>query len=534
MRKGDIRPFPRGVPERLKRDGLWRDETLADLLARHTAKQPNKTAILSGPDRLTYSELDRRMRSLASGLKGLGVRAGDVVAVQLPNSIEFVVAYLAINRIGAVMQTLHLPYRIAEIENLTEHSQAKALICLQKYRDYPIGEQALKIVEKSKTLKQVVVVAGEAPGALRFGDVANAAGRDLGPVPRADEPSLVLYTSGTTASPKGVLTDHRVFLSNARLSAIELGITASDIVLNAAPFTHLYGLFSLHLGLYVGGIASLLPAFVPQEFAQAVVKTHATVLFTAPAHCSALLRAKLLEPTAFQSVRTLVISGSICPPDIADGVAAQLKNGKVLQLWGMTEIQAGAYTRPGDPPEIRHRTIGRASPGNELRIVGDDGKPAAAGTEGELQIRGASVASGYFANDEANKAAFAEGGWFRSGDLGKLDAQGNLTITGRLKDVINRGGVKFNPADVEAAIAKMAGVQACAIVPYKDAVLGEKACAFVQLGTNVKMTLDVILQHLEHAGIAKNKWPERLEIVGQMPLTPTNKVIKSALKITTG
>jgi len=525
MRKGDIRPFPRGVPERLKRDGLWRDETLADLLARHTAKQPNKTAILSGPDRLTYSELDRRMRSLASGLKGLGVRAGDVVAVQLPNSIEFVVAYLAINRIGAVMQTLHLPYRIAEIENLTEHSQAKALICLQKYRDYPIGEQALKIVEKSKTLKQVVLVAG---------DVANAAGRDLGPVPRADEPSLVLYTSGTTASPKGVLTDHRVFLSNARLSAIELGITASDIVLNAAPFTHLYGLFSLHLGLYVGGIASLLPAFVPQEFAQAVVKTHATVLFTAPAHCSALLRAKLLEPTAFQSVRTLVISGSICPPDIADGVAAQLKNGKVLQLWGMTEIQAGAYTRPGDPPEIRHRTIGRASPGNELRIVGDDGKPAAAGTEGELQIRGASVASGYFANDEANKAAFAEGGWFRSGDLGKLDAQGNLTITGRLKDVINRGGVKFNPADVEAAIAKMAGVQACAIVPYKDAVLGEKACAFVQLGTNVKMTLDVILQHLEHAGIAKNKWPERLEIVGQMPLTPTNKVIKSALKITTG
>ena len=190
------------------------------------------------------------------------------------------------------------------------------------------------------------------------------------------------------------------------------------------------------------GLNLLLCAFTPPDFAQAIASGRPTVIFAGPAHFAALRKADLLEATDFASVRLVIVSGSDCPPELAREVAKRLPNGRFTQLWGMTEAQAGLYSRPEDPIEVAALTAGRPSPGTEVRIAGPEGEALAAGTEGELQVRGSLLFPGYFDNAEANAQAFTADGWFRTGDLASHDADGNVRIAGRIKDLINRGGAR--------------------------------------------------------------------------------------------
>ncbi|MDP6108847.1 MAG: AMP-binding protein, partial [Rhodospirillales bacterium] len=209
---------------------------------------------------------------------------------------------------------------------------------------------------------------------------------------------------------------------------------------------------------------------------------------------------------------------------------AKAGGGKTGQLWGMTETAAGTISRPDDDIEIPANSAGRATPGDEIRVVStEEGAPLPADTEGELQVRGCSVFAGYLDNQEANDEAFAGDGWFRTGDLAMIDRDGNMRITGRTKDVINRGGVKFNPADIEDLISKHAKVAEAAIVPMSDPVLGEKSCCFAVAAAGENPNLEELCAYLDDNKISKNKWPERLELIDEMPLTPTRKVMKGQL-----
>jgi non-ribosomal peptide synthetase component E (peptide arylation enzyme) len=197
----------------------------------------------------------------------------------------------------------------------------------------------------------------------------------------------------------------------------------------------------------------------------------------------------------------------------------------------MTEIQAALYTRPGDPPEVAMRSAGRVSPGTEVRIRTSDGRPCAPGEEGALEVRGCLLFPGYFENAAANQEAFTADGWFRTGDLARMDESGNVSITGRSKDIINRGGVKFNPRDVEDLLDAHPSILQSALVPMPDPVLGERACCFVTLRPGVSgLTLEDVVGYLAEKRMAKIKMPERLIVVPEMPLTPTRKIIKSELK----
>jgi non-ribosomal peptide synthetase component E (peptide arylation enzyme) len=206
-----------------------------------------------------------------------------------------------------------------------------------------------------------------------------------------------------------------------------------------------------------------------------------------------------------------------------------LKGGKVMQLWGMTELQAGAFTRLADEEAVRIETTGRPSPGAELRVIRDDGAVVAPGEEGELQIRGPSVFAGYLNNPQATRDAFTADGWFRTGDLATMDAAGNTRLSGRTKDIINRGGVKFNPLDVETLLLRHPAIEQAAIVALPDPVLGERACLFATLKPGRALTLAEVAEWLAAQQVSKLKWPERLEIVESMPLTPTRKVMKGEL-----
>lgn len=474
-------------------NGWWSDgDTLTQWMREHVATRGDKPAIVWSAGTMTWRELNERVMRLAAGLEQKGIRHGDVVAIQLPNSPEFLIAHLAINRLGAVLCTVHMPYRGAEIETILAHSGAKLFIT------------------SAMPLSQL-----EAAGPLP----------DSHPEPDSRDAFLLLYTSGTTASPKGVPHAYRTMLGNSRNGAKEKLLSAESRVLCAAPLSHLYGLYSLHCAWSVGACTILLPAFKPDELAQ-VVETHKpTALWGGPAHVAACRNAGLFEKHDWSSLKLAIVSGSMAPPALVRYFAGKLPGCAVTQLWGMTELQAALYTRPGDGTEAAATSAGRPSPGTQVRIS----------DEGELQVRGPLTFSGYYKNDEANRNAFTDDGWFRSGDLAeKRGAPSNplYAITGRIKDVINRGGVKFNPADVEALLDSHPKILQSAIVPMPDPVLGEKACAFVVLkGKDDQLSLESVVEYLLSKHIAKNKLPERLVVVPEMPLTPTRKIIKGRLRL---
>ncbi len=505
---------------------FWRDETLHSWMQSNAAAAGDRNALTGPHGSWSYAELHRRALGLAAQLHALGIRRGDVVAVQLPNIAEFVLTYLASGYAGAILQTLHMPYRSAEIEQLLGHSGAKLFVCMGQGKDFNPAETVLAIQARLPSLQHVLAVGASPAGAIGFD--ANAEGAEISDAPNAADNFVLLYTSGTVSAPKGVPTPYRKFLANARMSADELEITPDSILLSAAPYSHLYGMFTINLALAKGATVALLPVFSPPALAEAIDRYRPTQLFTAPAHMTASLQANLLYPERLSSLRFLQISGSACPPELARAVQAMMPGGKVTQLWGMSELQAGAYNRPGDSLDARMNSAGRTSPGTELRVMLDD-TVAPADEEGELQVRGCSVFAGYLDNPEATQAAFTKDGWFRTGDLARMDADGNIRITGRLKEVINRGGVKFNPADIEALIDRHASVAQCAIAPIPDPVMGERACCFAVLKPNATLSLDDIRAWLTQHEIGKTKWPERLEIISEMPLTPTRKIKKGDL-----
>ena len=504
-----------------------KDQTLWSLIERRARDAPQAAALLCGGLRVSNAEFRERAARIAGGLRSLGIGRGDVVAVQLPNIPEYLATYAAACALGAVMQTIHMPYRRAELKSLLGHGRAKAFVCLSKFKDEQPAAEARSLMQDLPSLQHVLAL-----GEDSFSSVSNSQILEKIQVTTADERFLLLYTSGTTDNPKGVPLAYKGFLANALASVAELEVGASDVLLSAAPLTHLYGLFVYHLALQAGAAMSLLPAFTPPDLAATIEKHRATGVFAGPAHFKPMLDAGLLERHDLSSVKFVCLSGSAVPPALAADVEAKLGGrGKTIQLWGMSELQAGSYSRPRDPADVRHASAGAASPGTELRVVDDAGAVLPANTEGSLQVRGVSVFDGYLDNAGATAQAFTGDGWFETGDTAKLSPGGHLLLTGRVKEIINRGGVKYSPIDIEAILDRVPGVARSAVVPYPDAALGEKACVFVQPAPGAAPpALDQLTRALDAAGIAKFKWPERMESIAAMPLTPTQKIMRGRLK----
>lgn len=509
----------------------WRDETLAMWLDRCANQRGDKAAVVTPARTMSYGDLKASVSAFASGLHHAGIGPGDIVAVHLPNIAEFLIAWFAINERGAVMQTIHLPYGRREVEHMLAHSGAKAALALSDLKGRSPSAEIVGLKGKVASLKTVVTVGAPAAGTENFSDLMALGTRQ--PVARhagnATDPFLQLYTSGTTSAPKAVAVSFNHFLSNARMCAAELGITGDDRLLCLAPYTHLYGLFSLELGFSVAAAACMVPVFTPADFVETLKRTKPTILIAGPAHIGPCLQNRMFDGVDLSSIRFAVLSGTTVPRTLSERFEAMLPNSKVVQAWGMTELQFGACSRISDSPDVRFETIGRATPGTELRVAGADGLPLSPGIVGELQIRGCSLFSGYVANPGANESCFTPDGWFNTGDLASMDAEGNVSLNGRSKELINRGGVKFNPIDLENAIAAHPSVVQVAIAPVPDPILGERAACFVILHPGAAFDMQQLKTFLQTQGIAKFIWPEQLEIVEEMPMTPTRKIMKAEL-----
>ncbi|HZH07336.1 MAG TPA: class I adenylate-forming enzyme family protein, partial [Lautropia sp.] len=347
-------------------------DTLHQAVERHARLRPEATALAHADGRVSYRQLHQMAIAAACGLRARGVAAGDVVALQLPNSLPFVVLLLAAGFLGATIQMIHMPYRRSELAKLLRHGRPSVYIGLPAFKD----EAPLSTVAGLGNVS-LLVSGGDAlhpdpaeGAAIAWRDLLDAPGQSPG-FAETDPASryVLLHTSGTTAEPKGVPVSHRQFIGNAAASIGPLQVVPEDVLLPAAPFTHLYGLFVLEMGLLAGAGVSLLPAFTPPALLDTLRRDAVTAVFAGPAHFRPLM--SMDDPQALQplkDLRLICLSGTAVAPELARAVEAMMSNGKVIQLWGMSELQAGSYGRPDDPPWVRHHTAGRPSPGTELRI----------------------------------------------------------------------------------------------------------------------------------------------------------------------
>lgn len=511
--------------------GFWNGDTVTTWLDKWANETPDAIAVRGPGGETSFAEIQEQSRRLANSLLDLGLQKGDVVAIQLPNLEEFMTVYFAVLSMGGVLSTLHMPYRAGEMAPLLKHASARAVVCAGAADNYDAPATMLGLRDEIGTLEHIIVATGDAPdGTLSLQTlIDDGAKTEIANPPVASDPAILCFTSGTSSAPKAVVHNYQTMLANNRIAAPIYNLTADDVVLGGPPFTHAFGLCVLNFTLMAGATSLLMPAFTPPALIDLVETGRPTVAFVAPAHVAACLKSGLLESGDLSSVRIATISGSACPPDIAYALEKAMPNGSVGQMWGMTECFMGLHTPFEGPEKIRCESLGDTTPTFEARMIGDDGSIAADGEEGELEIRGCSVIASYFNNDDANRTAFTGDGWFRTGDLARRDADGCVHITGRDKDIINRGGIKINPVDVEAVADRHPSVLMSAIAPVSDEVLGERACIYIELRPEMTVTLEDICNWLNENDVAKMKWPERLEIVERMPLTPTRKIIKGAL-----
>jgi cyclohexanecarboxylate-CoA ligase len=532
MSSRDYVPHSPELQRRFRREGLWNDDRLTDYVEKWAGETPDHLAmIVPGGASLTYAETLAKSRRFANALVTAGFRKGDVIAIQLPSYPEFLVAYFGVVMMGGVLCTLHMPYRAGEMRPLLAFAEAAAIICTPPGDKYDAPETMKVLMAQVPTLRSIIIAYGHVPqGCLSMAEMITGASEER---PNgnfsASDPCLLCFTSGTSASPKGVMRTSETITANARIYSETIRLTCADRVMIAPPFTHVFGLCCVADAICHGATIVLLPVYTPSDYVRTIAAGKPSILFTAPAHVAAALKGGLLDGVDLSSLREVVIAGSVCPPEVAKAIEDRMPNGRAGGLFGMTECVLVAQTPIDEGPEIRHYTVGRPTRGIAARVTDPDGKVLSSGAEGELQLFGYSILSGYLKNDAANALAFTADGWFRTGDLATISETGDIAICGRVKDLINRGGIKMNPTEIENLVDAHESVLQSAIVPMPDDVYGERACLFVVPHGGKSITLGEVTAYLERHGVAKMRWPERLEVIDEMPMTPTRKIIKGVL-----
>ena len=516
---------------RWRRAGLWSDETFARALARRVRETPEREALTDGSRRLSYRSLAESIDRMAARLRALGIGHGDVVTIQLPNWLEFAFVFFALERLGAAAVTVSVDFRSRELEYIMRFSGSKMFVCCARFRDYDHLAMAQELQARLPGLACIGVLRGE-PRAnmVSLDDVAAGRGAPAGFVPApadADGVMRMAFTSGTTGNPKGVMHSHNTTLAATRILNGDLGLGADDVMMIWLPLGLNWGYLTLVQAVLAGAKAVLLDRFRPAAALDLLERERVTYLPTAPASLTALLQEPDMARRNLSSLRFVVSGGASAPVETIRAWRCAAP-GVLLELLGMLETGYQAYTRPGDDPEQVAGSVGRAAGHMGLKLVDPDGREVPPGREGDICCDGPSVHLGYHNNPAANAEAFLADGWFRSGDLGMIDAQGNLRIVGRLKEMINRGGKKFFPREIEEILYTHPKVLYAAVVGIPDARLGERNCLCLVPRPGDLPTLEELLAFLGDS-VATYKLPERLELFEQFPFTPTGKMQRHAL-----
>lgn len=507
-----------------RRQGHWGDDSIYEYVRKQTVRAPDAFAIRDATRRLTYSQLLAQADQLAAALHARGVRPGERVAIWLPSCVEIAAIVLACSRNGYICcPSLHRDHTVSDVAGLLARMRASVLIARAGY-----GADARKknIFHEVAGLASLRAVYDLETDALTASD-------HIEPAPRADDPDTIIYlafTSGTTGEPKGVMHSDNTLLANALAMSTDWSLGSDGVTYSMSPLSHNLGFGALVMTLVRGG------EFVVHDLARGaslvdrIVETNASFVIGVPTHAIDMLaelrRRKMLSLGRVKGFR---ISGASVPPSVAAGL---LEHGVTPQSgFGMTEAGSHHYTLPHDEPNVICETSGRVCASYEVKIFKTENpdEEAAPGEPGQICGRGASLMLGYFDDQASTESSFNASGWFITGDLGWIDEQGCLRVTGRKKDIIIRGGHNIYPAKIEGLALRHTSVLRAAAVPVADERLGERVCLAIAFRPGHALNADEVLAHLDEAGLSKFDMPEYFLAMDDLPLTASGKILKREL-----
>lgn len=518
--------------------GLWTAHTLLDDLDRNLASIPNDVAVIDHNSmtgqrtELTHAEFGQRVDRIAAGFVRLGIGRGDVVSMQLPNWWQFLAIHCACLRLGAITNPIMPIFREREMTFMLGRAESKILVIPREYRGFSYPGMAAAIQPSLPALQHVLIIGGEGDASFEAKTAADPTDtiRGLFAVnrPGSDEVVELLYTSGTTGEPKGVMHTSGTLFANIVPYCQRLGLTAADVTLMASPLAHQTGwLYGNMMPIYLGGKVVLQDIWNAERAADIIETEGVTFTMASTPFLSDLADEAGKRPETMKNFKTFLSAGAPIPRALVRRATENL-GANIISAWGMTENGAVTTTQIGDKPEKTFETDGIPITGMYVRVLDENNNVLPPDREGRLQSKGASNFVGYLGRPDLF-GTDAEG-WFETGDLARIDADGYVRITGRTKDVIIRGGENVPVVEIEGLMYQHPAIQECAVVAMPDPRLGERACAFVVLRGGASLTFAELTAFLTERKLAKNYFPERLEVVPAMPKTPSGKIQKVVLR----
>lgn len=514
--------------------GYWRDETLADVARRTCREAPDRLLLIEGDRRVTRAEAWDAASRLAAFFLSRGLKPGDVVSFQLPNWIEAAVIALAARQCGLVLNPIPPIYRESEVGYILQDCGAKLVFVPQVFRSHDHQRMLAGLRSQLPSLQDVVVVRGDRAASVEWRHAVSLAPARDDEFPEIDPAAamVVMYTSGTTGRPKGVIHSHYAFDYRVRSMRDAWSIGPSDIVFMPSPVTHITGAYWAFDMPWVSGATSvLMDVWSPDEGIDYIEKHRCTVTGGATPFLRQLLDTAAGRPAAMASLRIFFCGGTTVSADLIREAAASYPQCLFFRAYGSTEMPTTTLgIRDRAQADLGAETDGDVVPPTEVKVVdASSGEIVADGEEGEILVRGPEQFVGYLHPDD-NVGAFDEDGYFRMGDLGRRVHGRYLVITGRKKDIIIRAGENISPKEVEDVLATHAAVADVAIVAMPSRETGERGCAFVVLRPGQTIDLAEIRRFLERAGLARQKFPEHLVSVDELPRVPSGKVSKDVLR----
>ena len=540
---GQYTPITDAHADEFRTAGWWRQRSIRSLLTAAAAAHPDRTALVgyrtSGPTtKLTYREFDRIATQVASGFDALGVEQGEAVAVMLPNWVEFCALIFGINEAGGIYTGIPVSYGPRHVAAIVRRSKAKVLVIPQHWRGIDHLELARELRAEIPTLQHIVVVGSESTD-LRSGEYNWDSFIDV-PERTFEQPDpaelcYLGFTSGTTGEPKGAMHTHDTLFYAVKTLADHIGpITFGEpmVQLVGSPVGHHSGfvwgvLFTVHLA----GTGVYMDRWDATWAAEIIRSEGVTTFFGAPTFLQDMMTTELAkDPNG--PLTCVVVAGAPVPKSLVDNAENAL-GAYIAPAWGMTECSILTSCTPAVDGDIRY-TDGSVFDGSQVRIVDESGVEVPVGTIGELLVRGPGVTVGYYDREDATAESFLPGLWFRTGDTARIDHRGWLSLRGRSKDIIIRGGENIPVTEVESLLFEHPDIANAAVVGYPDERLGERACAVVVARPGTHPNLRDVADFLLSKGLSKHHIPEKLVEVDQMPTTPSGKIQKFKLRDVTG
>lgn len=540
MKMTGVTPFPAKFAERYRSRGYWEDRPLIDHYLDASRRWPDRIAVVDDHESLTYAQLAERAEHVARALVDLGLRPGDRVVVQLPNTALFASFYVALQHIG-VVPVMALPsHRFREVEQFVRLSGAVALVSPTKAKDVDFRSIFARIAGEQPSLRRHIAQGAPSPGddfvpleSLHQGEPVASAEQVRKFTAQIDpeDPAVFQLSGGTTGVPKLIPRSHNDYAFNSKLAASVCDVRDGDVLLDVLPISHNLPLAcpGMQGFLFAGATVALSVSTHAVSLFRRIQDDRATHIHVVPALLIKLINDPAADKFDLTTMRVIQSGGQRLQPETRTRAERVFTNATVQENFGMAEGLL-MFVRLDDPADVRLETVGRPiCPDDEVRLVDELGQDVPDGEIGELWARGPYTLRGYYNAPEHNARAFSADGFYMSGDLMWRHRSGNYVVAGRKKDLINRGGEKISAEEIENLILSHPAVVNVACVPVDDPVLGERMCACVVLRDGVSLTLPELVEHLRSYELARHKLPEYLQVYAEFPVSPFGKVSKKDL-----